>query len=119
MRWIGGTLFGIIAIAFAGYAFLFWENHRTEPFDQTVWLANVGIRDGQKQSLEPMARGLITSRALIGLSRDEIIDLLGPSEYKLGNYAIRAYAHPGDTVWLVVDYYEPEDRVTGARILVY
>lgn len=65
---------GLIACALLGFLDPFVERAASHPFDPKLW------QTGSLRQRGRMARDLESSEKLIGLSRDEVLALLGPPD---------------------------------------
>jgi hypothetical protein len=74
-----------------------------DPFDRATWQANsLAIWQTQQHAppLNPRGRmtySLLRQHRLVGMTRPEVLDLLGPPEHRLDSLS---WWQPGDKVWV-------------------
>jgi hypothetical protein len=73
-----GSIFWLFWLALAAFGFLwaFWSA-RDRPFDVARWNAPREKREREQRRL-PMARWLVKKSTLLGKTRSEVVDMLGP-----------------------------------------
>jgi len=116
--WVIVGLWGAF-VAAAGGA-LIWATHRVQPFDRAVWNDETRLESGIRLT---MADDLLRRGTLRGLSRAEVVALLGepPSTSYFQEADLVYWLGPErgyfsiDSEWLIVTL--PGDRVADARIV--
>lgn len=121
LKWIGIGL-GALVLLVAGYVGLIHLyirkcDNAAIPFDRQVWLSTRLY--SEDYSRYQMRKDLIARFKLIGMSRQEVLDLLGPpsepemnSEWQLIYWLSPDCALPIDNNWLKIN-------LTNDRVVVY
>lgn len=119
-RWLTLSLVAIVAIAAVTYLVV----EPPLPFVRSVWSAREHVSGDDLHVRGRMAEGLINDRRLIGLSRDQVVGLLGPppTTDKFQNWGLvywlcwdRSFLGV-DSEWLVMNF-DDAGRVTEARLV--